>query len=167
MKKFFTLLACAALLVSAGCSKKPKEVPAAIKAEAATLMSEAQFAMQIREYSRAEELTQRALKLRDDVPEYWVSLGMVRRKQDNKDGARKAYKHALELHIDRYKADKKPEELAQQAFVLGLLGKTEDAVKLLEKGLKEYPDSDIMKKMADPRGLQRTFKSPEFKDLSV
>jgi tetratricopeptide (TPR) repeat protein len=167
MKRLFTVVACVAVLVSAGCSKKQKEVPAALKAEAATLMSEAQFAMQIREYSRAEELTQRALKLRDDVPEYWVSLGMVRRKQDNKDGARKAYKHALEMHTDRYKADKKPEELAQQAFVLGLLGKTDEAAKLLEKGLKEHPDSEIMKKMADPRGLQRTFKSAEFKDLSV
>ena len=85
MKRLLILLSCAAVLFAAGCSKKPKEVPAAVKAEAASLASEAQFAMQIREYARAEELFQRALKLREDVPEFWVSLGMSRRKQDNVD----------------------------------------------------------------------------------
>ena len=167
MKRLLILLSCAAVLFAAGCSKKPKEVPAAVKAEAASLASEAQFAMQIREYARAEELFQRALKLREDVPEFWVSLGMSRRKQDNVDGARKAYKEALQLHADLYKTDHQPEQLAQQAFVLALLGKTDDALKLLEKGLKDHPDSAVMKKMADPRGLPRTFQSPDFKALAL
>ncbi len=167
MKRLFIVLACATALFVTGCSKKPKEVPEAVKREAASLLSEAQFAMSIREFSRAEELIQRALKLQDDVPEYWVSLGMARRKQDDKDGARKAYKKALGLHVDRYKADKKPEELAQQAFVLALLGNTDEALKLLDKGLKEYPDSAVMKKMADPRGLPRTFQTAEFKALTL
>lgn len=167
MKRLLILLSCAVVLFVTGCSKKPKEVPAAVKAEAASLASEAQFAMQIREYGRAEELFQRALKLRDDVPEFWVSLGMARRKQDNVDGARKAYKEALALHTDLYKADHQPEQLAQQAFVLALLGKTDDAIKLLDKGLKDHPDSAVMKKMADPRGLPRTFKTDEFKALAL
>lgn len=167
MKRLFIVLACAAALLASGCSKKPKEVPVAVKAEAASLASEGQFAMQIREFSRAEEMFQRAIKLRDDVPEYWVSLGMARRKQDNLDGARKAYKEALGLHADLYKADHQPEQLAQQAFVLALLGKTDDALKLLEQGLKDHPDSAVMKKMADPRGLPRTFKTDEFKALAL
>lgn len=167
MKRLLIVLSCAVVLCSAGCSKKPKEVPAAVKSEAASLASEAQFAMQIREYARAEELFQRALKLRDDVPEYWVSLGMARRKQDNLDGARKAYKEALGLHTDLYKADHQPEQLAQQAFVLALLGKTDEAIKLLDKGLRDHPDSAVMKKMADPRGLPRTFQSADFKALAL
>jgi tetratricopeptide (TPR) repeat protein len=167
MKRFLVVLACVATLLVAGCSKKSKEVSAAASAEAATLLSEAQFAMQIREYSRAEELIQRALKLRDDMPEYWVSLGMARRKQDDKDGARKAYKKALGLHVERYEENKNPEALAQQAFVLALLGKNDEALKLLEKGLKEFPDSDVMKRMADPRGLPRTFQTAQFKELML
>lgn len=167
MKRLFIVLACAVLLFAAGCSKKPKEVPEVDKREAASLASEAQFAMQIREYSRAEELFQRALKLHGDVPEYWVSLGMARRKQDNLDGAREAYKKALGLHADLYKADPQPEQLAQQAFVLALLGRTGDALKLLEKGLKDHPDSAVMKKMADPRGLPRTFQTPDFRALAI
>lgn len=167
MKRFSALFAAVFLLVAAGCSKAPKEVSDSVKAEAATLISEAQFAMSIREFSRAEELIQKAIKLREDVPEYWVTLGMVRRKQDNKSGARSAYEEALDLHTDRYNAEKKPEELAQRAFVMGLLGKTDEALKLLEAGMKEYPDSPVMKKMADPRGLPATFKRAEFKELAL
>lgn len=167
MKRLFIVCACVAALLVTGCSRAPKEVSPAVRAEAASLLSEAQFAMSIREFSRAEELIERALKLRDDVPEYWVSLGMACRKQDDKSGARKAYQKALGLHVDRYEKDKKPEELAQQAFVLGLLGKTDDALKLLDKGLHEHPDSAVMKKMADPRGLPRTFQTAEFKALTI
>jgi tetratricopeptide (TPR) repeat protein len=167
MKRIFTAFVCVTVLLAAGCSKKVKEVPEVTKMEAATLISEAQFAMSIREYGRAEELIQRAIDLTDEVPEYWVSLGMTRRKQDNTDGARKAYKRALELHKERYEESKKPEELAQQAFVLALLGKTDEALKVLENGLKQYPDSPAMKKMADPRGLPSTFQRAEFKELAV
>ena len=167
MKRLFIVHACVAALFLTGCSREPKEVTPAAKAEAASLISEAQFAMQIREFSRAEELIDRALKLRDDMPEYWVSLGMARRRQDNKSGARKAYEHALELHTERYKKDKTPEELVQQSFVLALLGKQDDALKLLEKGIKDHPDSAMLKKMADPRGLPRTFQSTDFKALAL
>ena len=71
------------------------------------------------------------------------------------------------MHKDRYEESKKPEELAQQAFVLALLGKTDEALKVLENGLKQYPDSPAMKKMADPRGLPSTFQRAEFKELAV
>jgi len=167
MNRIFALLVCAVVALSAGCSKKNKEVPAAVKSEAAMLASEAQFAMQIREFSRAEELMQRSVKLRDDMPEYWVTLGMARRKQDNLDGARKAYKTALELHAGRYKEGHQPEELAQQAFVLALLGRGEEAIALLNQGLKDHPNNPAMQKMADPRGLPRTFKTEEFKALKL
>jgi tetratricopeptide (TPR) repeat protein len=167
MKPLFFALVCAAVLLAAGCSKQPKEVSEVAKKEAAALISEAQFAMSIREYTRAEELVRRALQLHEAMPEYWVSLGMALRKQENKDGARDAYKTALGLHQDRYKAERKPEELAQQAFVLALLGKTDEALKTLEKGLKDHADSEVMKKMAHPRGLPRTFQTPEFKALAL
>jgi tetratricopeptide (TPR) repeat protein len=165
MSRPLSIICCVALLLVTGCSKK--EVSPAAKSEAAMLVSEAQFAMQIREFKRAEELVQRAIDLREGQPEYWVTLGMARRRQDNKPGARQAYEKALGMHQARYKADKAPEELAQQAFVLALLGRTGDAVKLLEKGLKDHPDSAAYKKMADPRGLPRTFQSPDFKALAI
>lgn len=169
MKRALFSLACGSALLFAGCSKqlKEEEIPKVVKAEAAALVSEAQFAMEIREYSRAEELMGRALKLREDRPEYWVTLGMVRRKQDNKDGARKAYEKALEMHVKRYKEKKDPAEVAHQAFVLGLLGRVDDALKTLKEGLRNHPDSTFLKDKADPRGLPRTFRTEEFKALML
>ena len=102
MKRLLLVLACSLAAVFAGCSKKTKEIPKSVRAEATNLASEGQFAMSIREYSRAQELFEKATKLHEDMPEYWVALGMARRKQDNKDGARKAYKEALSLFKARY-----------------------------------------------------------------
>jgi tetratricopeptide (TPR) repeat protein len=167
MKRLLVLVCVGLLMIATGCEKKPSEVPLAIKAEAASLASEAQFAMQIREFARAEELLQRALKLREDMPEYWVTLGMARRKQDNKNGARTAYTAALKLHAAAFKSDHQPEQLAQQAFVLALLGRQDEAVELLNKGLTDFPNNPVMQKMADPRGLPRTFKTEEFKTLAL
>jgi tetratricopeptide (TPR) repeat protein len=170
MKRVLFSLTCVSALLISGCSKQAKEekeVPTVVKAEAAALVSEAQFAMEIREYARAEELIQRALKLREDMPEYWVTLGMAHRKQEEKDDARKAYKKALGLHVDRYKKKKDPAEIAHQAFVLGLLGQTEEALKLLSQGVKDHPNSSFLKDKADSRGLPRTFRTPEFKALSL
>jgi tetratricopeptide (TPR) repeat protein len=165
MKHILFAGTCVAALLLAGCSKK--EPDPAVAAEARMLASEAQFAMQIREFKRAEELMQRAIDLRDEQPEYWVTLGMARRRQDNTSGARKAYEKALSMHTSRYKDEKNPEELAQQAFVLALLGRTDEALKLLEKGVKDHPDSAALKKMADPRGLPRTFQNADFKALAI
>ena len=165
--KRLPLIFCVAVALLGGCKGKPKELSAADKLKAENLVSEAQFSMQIREYSRAEELYKKAIEVRGDFPEYWVALGMARRHQDNKDGARDAYKKALKLVEDRYTDKKNEEDLGQKAWVLALLGRKDEALKFLDKSLKEHPDSAYLKKMADPRGLPHTFQTAEFKDLSV
>jgi len=167
MKRISFALACAVFLLATGCSKKIEEVSTAVKAETAMLISEAQFASSIREHARAEELIERAIKLREDVPEYWVSLGMARRQQDDKSGARKAYEKALGIHAANYKKTKDPEQVGHQAFVLGLLGRSEEGLKLLAKGIKEHPENTELKKMSEPRGLPNTFKSSRFKELAI
>lgn len=163
----FVLAATVAGVLSTACSRQPAEVPAAVAAEAAAIIDEAQFAMRINENARAEELIRRALGLRDDLPEYWVSLGMALRKQDKTDAARKAYEKALKIHGQRYENDRHPDELAQQAFVLGLLGRADEAFRLLEKARADHPGNESLNAMADPQGLPRTFQTPEFKALAV
>ena len=125
-------------------------------------MAQAQSAMQANDFSKAEELMQQALKLREDMPEYWVAIGMARRRQENKDGARDAYQKALTLLENRNKNEK---DIGQKAWVMALLGKTDEAVQFLNKSLKDHPDSTYLQKMADPRGLPRTFQSEDFKSL--
>ena len=165
MKRTALLLLCAAAVLPGGCKDKPKVVSAEDKLKAENFVSEAQFSMQIREYARAEELFQKAIAVRGDYPEYWVALGMARRDQDNTGGARKAYKKALDLFEDRYDRDKNDEDLGQEAWVLALLGRTDDAVALLNKSLKKHPDSAYLRKMADPNGLPHTFQTDDFKAL--
>lgn len=167
VKPLLAGLVCAVALAITGCSKETPEVPKAVAAEAAVLAEEAKFAMSIREYARAQELLQRALKLHPDKPEYWVTLGMTQRRQDNTREARQSYEKALGMHQARYKKDARPEELGQQAFVLALLGKTDEALKVLANGVKAHPDSPELKRQADPRGLPRTFQTAEFKALAL
>ena len=123
--------------------------------------------MQIHEYSRAEDLFQKAISVREDYPEYWVALGMARRRQDNKDGARSAYKKAIGLIEDRYDREKDEQDLGQKAWVLALLGRTDDAVAFLSKSLKEHPGSAYLQKMASPQGLPHTFQTQDFKELGL
>ena len=165
--KTLTFLLCVAVVLLGGCKSKHKEVTPAAKLVAENLISEAQFAWQIHEYPRVEELCLKAIDQRGDYPEYWVLLGMARRRQDNTSGARKAYKHALELHADRYDRDKQDEDLAQQAWVLALLGKQDEALKFLEKSLKDHPGSAVIQRMANPQGLPHTFQTSQFKELAL
>jgi len=165
--KRLSLILCVAIALLGGCKGKPKEISKADQLQAENFVSEAQFSMQIREYSRAEELYKKAIALHEDYPEYWVALGMSCRRQDNKDGARKAYKKAMGLIDDRYKSAKDEKDLGQKAWVMALLGNTDEAVKFLQKSLKEHPDSAYLQKMADPRGLPHTFQTAEFKELML
>ncbi|HTJ80038.1 MAG TPA: tetratricopeptide repeat protein [Rariglobus sp.] len=166
MKRFIPLL-CAAVVLLGGCKDKPKVLSPEAKLKAENFVSEAQFSMQIHEYSRAEDLFQKAIAVRDDYPEYWVALGMARRRQDNKDGARQAYKKALGLLEDRYDLKKNEEDLGQKAWVLALLGRPDDAVAFLNKSLKEHPDSTYLQKMASAHGLPHTFQTADFKELAL
>lgn len=154
-------------LLTTGCRPQPPpEISATTKAEAAALVSEAQFALQIREYARAEELMRRTLKLRDDLPEYWVTLGMAAKQAGHASEARPAYEKALTIHRQRYQETKRPEELGQEAWVLALLGRREEALQVLATGRKAHPDNEALRKLADPRGLARTFDTPEFKAMA-
>ena len=165
--KRLSLLLCVAVALLGGCKGKPKVLSDSDKLKAENIVSEAQFSMQIHEYARAEDLFQKAIEVRDDYPEYWVALGMARRRQDNKDGAREAYKKALGYVEDRYVDKKNEEDLGQKAWILALLGRTDDALSFLNKSLKEHPDSEYLQKMASPRGLPHTFQTDDFKELSL
>ena len=165
--KRLPLLLCVVVALLGGCKGKPKIVSDSDKLKAENLVSEAQFSMQIREYSRAEELFQKAIAVREGYPEYWVALGMARRRQDNKDGARDAYKKALGFIEDRYAETKNEEDLGQKAWVLALLGHTDEAVQFLNKCLKDHPDSAYLKKMSAANGLPHTFQTSDFKNLSI
>jgi tetratricopeptide (TPR) repeat protein len=152
--------------LTAGCGRK--EVTALQRKEAANLASEAQFALTLRDYARAEPLLAKATELNPDAPELWQSLGVVRRKQGNKGGAKDAYKQMLDAAKARYKADnKKTDALFQQIYALALLGRADDARALLAKAQQNHPDDRAINAFADGKQLDRILEDPAFKDLAI
>jgi len=124
--------------------------------------------VQIRDYARAEGLLAKAVELDSETPRLWIQLGTVRRRLDNKSGARKAYEKARELLVQIYKRDPKTiAPLFGQMEVCVLLGKPDDAKKLLEKARKDHPDSPELKAFVADNMLEAMIADPQIKAMSI
>lgn len=165
MRRFaFLLLGVVAGLV-AGCAKK--EITGLQRKEAAALVSEGSFAMSIRDYARAEGNFAKATELCPDTSEYFVGLGTARRRMDNRAGARKAFESALDASRDAYKHNPKNAQLIlQQAYLLALLGRVDDARAALEKARANHPDDRAVRAFIDGNQLSRLLADPAFKELA-
>ena len=156
-----------ALFAIAGCRDKPKEVPKAALLESAHLASEAAFAVQVREYARAEGLLAKAVEINSEDAELWMQLGVARRRLDNRDGARQAYGKALSLREAAYKREPKPELLVQQIEALVLLGKTDEARALLEKAQKKHGNDPQIKEFVAGKYIDQMLADPQFAQLKL
>src|SRR4051794_15198966 len=111
-----------------GCGRSKPEITSLQRKEAANLISEAQFALTLRDHARAEGLLAKAAEMCPDTGEYWLILGQTRMKLGQKDGARTAYKRALAAFEDEAKSKKgDPQPVLQQITALALLGRIDDA----------------------------------------
>lgn len=168
MKHVTPLFLCLALLFVAGCKPKAKDIPPLARKEAANLVSEAQFAVTLRDYARAEPLYSQATKLCPDNGEYWVNLGMMRRRLGNKSGAKDAYEKARSAYRDASELDpKRPEPLVQEIYVLALLGRQDDAHKALEKARKQLPDDRGLRIFDESRQLDHMVDDAAFKEIAL
>ena len=155
-----------AVLLFAGCG--PKAVTPLQRKQAASLVSEANFAVTLRDFPRAEGLLSQAVGICPDTPEYWMTLGTVRRKLDNRSGAKTAYEQALKAA--RASAKRMPENsqpLLQQIYVLALLGQGDDARATLEKARREHPSDRALRLFAEGNELDRMLADPTFKELAL
>ncbi len=165
------LLRCAALgalllVLVPGCAKK-KEPTERDRKEAAYLISEAQFAMTVREWPRAEGLLVKATEL---VPQgdAWLSLGAVRMRQNNRGGAKDAYQSALKaFEAETALNNRISEPWLKQAFVLGLLGRKSDSQAMIAKAEKIFPNDAKVRALTDPKEFERMFATQNFKDMAL
>jgi len=166
----------AACLLLAACSKapadkakagQPQEVPKLVAAEAANLASDAAFALQIRDYARAEKSLARAVELRPDIPDWWLSLGSACKRQAKTGDARSAYKKALALYEKRYAATADVTDLQQQLITLVLLGREDDARKLLEQSCKKQPDQPVLKRLSEGKIVDQLLGDPNIQQLKL
>jgi tetratricopeptide (TPR) repeat protein len=165
-RPLLSTLVLAALVFSPACSRTPEVTPLQRK-EAANLVSEAEFAATLRDLPRAEGLLAKAVELCPDNGEYWLTLGTIRRRADNRDGARKAYEQAVKAYAAAYKADRKnPQHLMQQVYVYSLLGQPKDAKKVLKQAHADHADNAGVVKFTE-ESLQRMTEEPAFKTLAL
>jgi Flp pilus assembly protein TadD len=155
-------------LAGFACSKsKPKEVSSLQRKEAATLVSEAEFAMTMRDLPRAEGLFAKATTLCPDEGQYWIALGSVRVRIGNRDAARSAYKSALAA-AEKAAADAKDAgPVLQQAYVFLLLGRADDARAVLDKAQKKFPADRELRVFVEGKQLDRMLADPRFKDIAL
>jgi Flp pilus assembly protein TadD len=105
--------------------------------------------MQKNDNANAASLLRQATELKPDFAEAWVGLGMAEVQLSQIEKARSAYVQALTLHSERYKRTQAPNELQQQAFVLLLLGRADDAEALLAQGKQKHANSPTFQEFAD------------------
>jgi tetratricopeptide (TPR) repeat protein len=161
------MLVCVALLGLAGCGRKA-EVTSLQRKTAANLVSEAQFAVTLRDYARAEGLYAQAAEVCPDTGDYWLNLGVMRKRLNNRSGAKAAYARAADAFRDAYERDpKQPELVLQQVNALALLGKTDDARATLEKARKKHPENRTIRVFVENGQLERMLSDPTFKELAL
>jgi Flp pilus assembly protein TadD len=160
------VLGIVASFVLVGC--KAKEPTSLERKEAATLVSEAQFALQLKDYARAEVLLAKATALCPDTGKFWVDLGAMRVRLGKKDAARSAYKSALDAYESAAKSDPKDSKAwLQQLYVLALLGRTDDARAVLAKAQKAFPDDRAVRAFVEGKQIDKMTTDPRFKEIAL
>ena len=166
MKILPLMLVCVALLGLTACGRKA--VTPLQRKTAANYVSEAQFAVNMRDFARAEGLFAKAVEACPDNGDYWVNLGAMRKRLNNRSGAKTAYEHAVDAFHDAYKLDpKQPELVLQEVYAQALLGRVDDARATLEKARKKHPDSRGIRVFAESRQLDRIVEDPAFKEIAL
>jgi tetratricopeptide (TPR) repeat protein len=156
-----------AVLASFGCAKK-KEVSTIDRKKAESWVSEAQFALTIRDYPRAEGLYVQATAACPDDGGYWVGLGTTRARQGQRDGARAAYQSALRVYEAKLGNSKTDSEAAlQQVYVLALLGRVDEARSLQTKLQARFPDNREVRLFVENKQLDRMLTDPRFKEIAL
>jgi tetratricopeptide (TPR) repeat protein len=159
------VLVSAAALVLAGC--RGREITSLQRKEAASVESEAAFAVELHDWKRAEGLYAKAADLCPDTGETWVNLALVRMHLGDRPGARAAYQTALsayEAQSDSAPADSKA--VLRRAYVLVILGRADEARAAVEKARAKHPDDRRLRSFAESHGVDGMIADPGLKEIS-
>jgi len=151
-----------------GCKPKPKEITSLQRKEAEQLVSEAQFAITLRDYTKAESELAKAVAICPDTGDYWVSLGTMRLKLRQRDAAKAAYQSGLAAYeASAVLAPKDVQPVLQQITVLAMLGRTDEARALVEKLTARFPDNRDARMFGERKQLDRMLADPDFKEIAL
>lgn len=168
MRKFSSLTLVAIILFFGACSKKDAEVSSVARAQAAKLAADAEMQNLLRDYAGAEKMLAQAVELDPEVINYWWGLGVNRALAGDMSGAKKAYKRELELCEKAAKKKKDDIEVQISALrPLVVLGRADDARKLLEKLGRDYPDSLRVKQIIANKPVDQMLENPKIQQAMV
>ena len=149
-----------------GCTPR-KEITERDRKEAAYLASEAQFAVTMQDWSRAENLLAKAVKVAP-TGDYWLSLGATRVRLNNRAGAKDAYQAALKAYaFDSARKNSAAEPWLKQAYVLALLGRQDESQATLAKAAKLFPKDAKVRALTDSKEFGKMISSQKFKDMAL
>jgi len=155
----------AVAMALAGC--RDKEITPHDRELAASDLSEAQFAVTLQDWPRAEDLFAKAAALVPDDGDTWMNLGVARMRRHDPSGAKSAYKSALAAFKAAYK--RKPDDptpVFNEVTVLVLLGRVDDARDLVSEAAAKHPDDRRLKSFIEAKQIDRILARPGIKDLS-
>jgi tetratricopeptide (TPR) repeat protein len=155
----------AAVFALSGCHRR--EISKLERDEAANMVSEADFAMTLKEWSRAEDLYAKAVKLCPDAGDTWVNLGVARMHQNNSSGARSAYKSALSAFKDDYEHNPAhTQSLIHRVYVLVILGRADEGRSLIETASAGNPNDRLLRAFVENKTIDKMLADPGLKSLS-
>jgi tetratricopeptide (TPR) repeat protein len=148
-----------------GCAKRV--ISPLDRAQAANMVSEAEFAVTVREWSRAEGLYKQAAGLCPDSGDTWLALGITRMRMADHSGARDSYKSAAKAYKAAFESDPtNSQAIEQEAYALIVLGRFDEARSVADKAHKDHPDDRLLREMTDGGQLERVIADPSLKEIS-
>ena len=155
----------AAALALAGC--RPREITSLQRMEAASIASEAEFAVNLSEWKRAEGLYAQAAGLCPDTGDLWINLGIVRMRLDDHPGARSAYKSALSaFEADCSRDPANSRAVLRRAYVLVILGRADEARSTVDRARARFPDDRRLRGFVGSEGVDGLVADPAVKSIS-
>jgi tetratricopeptide (TPR) repeat protein len=149
-----------------GCAPR-KPVTERDRTEAAHVASEAQFAVSVREWDRAEKLLARAVELAPQG-DYWLSLGATRVHLNDRAGAKDAYRSALKAYAAESARPNATSELwIKHAYVLALLGRPDESRALIAQATERFPHDGQVRALNDAGEFEKMVSSQKFKDMAL
>lgn len=153
----------------AGCGENPAEQARRAR-EAELLAAEAAFAINLRDWPRAEQTLARATELDPGRADLWLSLGSTRVRAGRTTEARQAYLQALrhfERAGDAAAAKIDPGPALEQVRVLALLGRIPEARTLAAEMPRRFPAHPRVRAFSESGGLDQLVQDPAFREIAL